>query len=79
MQKKITKHKITTKFLTNEQAVEQSKFSMERKAGLASDSSGCLGGSLSTGFGSANPTSSSMIIGLSTDPCSQGKRKSLIG
>ena len=47
------------------------KFSMERKAGLAS----ITGGSLTGNFGSENPSLSSMLIGLSTDPSSQEKRK----
>ena len=49
-----------------------SKFSMERKAGLASITGGSLTGVL-------GPSSFSMLIGLSTDPSSQGKRKSSIG
>ena len=44
---------------------------MERKAGLAS----ITGGSLIGFLGSKNPSFSSMVIGLSTDPSSQGKRK----
>ena len=48
---------------------------MERKAGLAS----ITGGSLTGVLGSENPSSSSMVIGLSTDPSSQGKRKSSNG
>ena len=59
-------------------AAEFSKFcklSMERKAGLAS----ITGGSLTGVLDSENPSSSSMVIGLSTDPYSQGKRKSLNG
>ena len=56
-------------------AEEFCKFSMERKAGLAS----ITGGSLAGVLGSENPSSSSMLIGLSTDPSSQGKRKSLTG
>ena len=48
---------------------------MERKAGLASITGGCLGGSLTGVLGSEKPSSSSMVIGLSTDPSSQGKRK----
>ena len=51
------------------------KFSMERKAGLTY----ITGGSLTGVLGSENPSSSSMIIGLSTDPSSQGKRKSSNG
>ena len=43
------------------------KFSMERKAGLAVAVS-CVGGSLTGVLGSENPSSSSMVIGLSTDP-----------
>ena len=53
------------------------KFSMERKAGLSSIAGGCLGGSLAGILGSENPSSSSMVIGFSTDPSSQGKRKSV--
>ena len=56
-------------------AEEFCKFSMERKAGLASITRGCHGGSLTGVFGSENPSSSSMVIGLATDPSSQGKRK----
>ena len=63
-------------------AAEFSKFckiSMERKAGLASIAGGCLGGSLTGDHGSENPSYSSMVIGLSTDPSSQEKRKSSNG
>ena len=52
-------------------AEEVCKFSMDRKAGLASNT----GGSLTGVLGSENPLSSSMVIGLSTDPSFQGKRK----
>ena len=52
---------------------------MERKAGLASITGSCLGGSLTGVLGLENPSFSSMAIGLSTDPSSQGKRKSVIG
>ena len=51
------------------------KFSLERKAGLAS----ITGGSLTGGLGSENPSSSSMVIGLSTDHSFQGQRKSSNG
>ena len=50
-------------------------FSMERKAGLPD----IAGGSMTGGYGSQNPSSSSMVIGLPTDPSSQGKRKSSNG
>ena len=52
---------------------------MDRKAVLASITGGCLGGSLTGVLGSENPSSSSMVIGLSTDPSYQGKRKSSNG
>ena len=55
------------------------KFSIERKADLASITGGCLGGSLTEVLGSENPSSFSMVIELSTDPSSQGNRKSLNG
>ena len=52
------------------------KFSKERRAGLAFIAGGFLGGSLTGVLGSENPSSSSMVIGFSTDPfSSQGKRK----
>ena len=56
-------------------AEEICKFSMERKAGLAS----ITGGSRTGVLGSENPSSYSMVIGLSTDPSCQGKRRSLTG
>ena len=49
------------------------KFSMERKAGLASITGGSLGGYLTGVLGSENPSFSLMVIGLSTDPSSQAK------
>ena len=49
---------------------------MERKAGLTFITDGCLGGSWTGVLGSENPSSSSMVIGLSIDPSSQEKRKS---
>ena len=55
------------------------KFSMERKAGLASIAGECLGGLLTGLLGSENPSSSSMVIGFSTDSSSQGKSKSPTG
>ena len=56
-------------------AEEICKFSMERKGGLAF----ITGGSLTGVLGSEKPFSSSMVIGLSTDPSSKGKRKSSNG
>ena len=55
------------------------KFSMERKAGLDSITRGCLAGSQTGVTGSENPTYSLAVIGLSTDPSCQGKRKSSNG
>ena len=52
-------------------AEEFCKFSIERKASLAY----ITGASLTGVLGSENPSSSSMVIGLSTDPSSQGNRK----
>ena len=52
------------------------KFSRELEAGLASITVGCLGGSLTGVLDSVNPSPILMVIGLFTDPSSQGKRKS---
>ena len=46
------------------------KFPMERKTGLASIAGCCFGGPLTGVLGSENPSSSSIVIGLSTDPSS---------
>ena len=51
-------------------------FSMERKVSLAPISGGCLGGSLTGVLGSENPSSSSMVIGFSTDHSFQKRRNS---
>ena len=78
MQKNLnTKLKTITNLFTNQKAVEQlkkaveQKFSMERKAGLAF----IAGVSLTGVFGSENPSSSSMVIGLSIDPSSHLTRE----
>ena len=76
-----TKQPLFTKTF-NQRAVEQQKSSggslIERRAGRGSIAGGCCG----TGgvIVSENPSSSSIVMGFSTDPSSsQGKRKSSTG
>ena len=61
-------------------AVELCKFSMVCKAGLVSIAGDCLDGSLTGVIGSQKASSSSIVIGFSSDPSySQGRTKSLTG
>ena len=75
----ITKQRTTFSFFYKSEFSKFCKFSMERKTGLTSITGGCLGGSLTGVLGSENPSSSSMVIGSSTDPFSQEKWVSLTG
>ena len=51
---------------------------MKRRTGLASLARGCLGDSITGVLGSENPSSSSMVIGFSTDPSNLPRKEEIV-